>query len=93
MSEEEKQGTLEGEETPSEYLEHIMADVRRLSGIIDVISTLDADDVYAHNPNFDNLAFAMKYFTYSIEDLAKDFYHRLRDGGILHTKLPQGDDH
>jgi len=73
--------------TPADYLESIMADVRKLSGIVDVIATLDQDKTYQHHIDFDNLAFAMNDFTGSINDLAEELYDHLRKVGTLHTKL------
>jgi len=73
--------------TASNYLERMQEDLRRLSGIVDVIATLDGDDVYAHGVDFDNLAFAMKGFLYRIEDLSEELYDRLKDSGMGFTKL------
>jgi len=73
--------------TGLDYLERIQEDLRRLSGIVDVIATLDGDDVYAHGVDFDNLAFAMKAFLYRIEDFSEELYDRLKDSGMGFTKL------
>ena len=90
MTEDKKQDISESQEAsemPSDYLDQIQEDTRRLSGIVDVIATLDGDDVYAHGVDFDNLAFAMKSFIYSIEDAAEELHNRLKEVGTLYTKL------
>lgn len=72
---------------PSDYLDRIMADARKLSGIIDMIGAADNTGLQ-HDISFHDLAWAMHEFTNSIDDLAENLWEHLKDIGALGSPRP-----
>ena len=72
---------------PSEYLDQIMADVQKLSAIIDAIAAINMDQSF-YDISYSNLAWAMHEFTNSIYDSAEDLWDHLKDIDALQSPRP-----
>lgn len=96
MNEDKKQDNLPDEEDnprirleyPSHYLDEILADVTKLSGIIDLLATLNTDNACRQEVDFHDLAWAMGDFADSIENLAGGLWDHLKDIDALQSERP-----
>ena len=76
----------------SDYLDLIMADTQKLSGIIDAIGAMDDNQPVTHNVSFHDLAWAMHDFTDRIDDQVEDLWDHLKEIGTLMTPKPENQD-